>query len=80
MNTIEIIEKLKDAYQTVSGEEIKIEVTEETSLRDDMGLSSVGMLYYVIVLENIFDMQFEGVGVEDFRTVGDVVKYISERT
>lgn len=78
MRREEITEKLMEAYKTVIGDEYKGEITEATSLRDEMGLSSVGMLYFVIVLENLFDVRFEGVGMEDFITVGDVVNYISD--
>lgn len=78
MRKEDIIEKLKEAFVTVSGEEPACAVTEDTLLREDMGLSSVGMLYYVIVLENLFDVRFEGVGMEDFITVGDVVKFIAK--
>ncbi len=77
MRKEDITQKLKEAYKTVIGDEYKGEITEETLLRDEMGLSSVGMLYFVIVLENLFDVRFEGVGMEDFCTVGDVVGYIS---
>lgn len=78
MNRDEIIEKLKEAYKTVIGSNYKGEITEETLLREDMGLSSVGMLYFVIVMENLFDVRFEGVGMEDFSKVGDVVNFIKE--
>lgn len=77
MRREEITEKLKEAYKTVVGDDYKGEMTENTILREEMGLSSVGMLYFVIVLENLFDVRFEGVGMEDFSTVGDVVNYIS---
>lgn len=50
----------------------------ETDLRTDMGLSSIGMLYFVIVIESVFPVRFESVGVEDFITLGDVVRYIQE--
>ena len=80
MKKEDIIDKLKEAYKTVIGDEYKGEITEATLLREDMGLSSVGMLYFVIVMENLFDVRFEGVGMEDFRTVGDVVSYITRST
>ena len=81
MKEEEIIEKLGDAYKIVTGNELPDEgFALNTDLRTDMGLSSIGMLYYVIVIESIFSIRFENVGVEDFKTLGDVVNYIGEKT
>lgn len=80
MKREEILEKLTEAYKVVMGGKLpECGVTAETDLRTDLGLSSVGMLYYVIVLESLFSIQFTGVSIEDFRTVGDVVGYIEEK-
>ena len=78
MNQEEILEKLSEAYVIVNETEVPEDFTMETDLRTDIGLSSVGMLYFVIVIENLFDMKFEGVGVEDFKTIGDVVRFIEK--
>ena len=80
MNEEEITSRLKEAYKVVTGEDAPDSFTMSSRLRDDMGLSSIGMLYYVIVIESLFSIRFENVGVEDFRTVGDVVGYIKEKT
>lgn len=80
MKEQEIIEKLRDAYKVVVGEEAPESVSLDSDLRTDMGLSSIGMLYYVIVIESMFNIRFEAVGVEDFKTLGDVVRYIGEKT
>lgn len=53
-------------------------VTEQTSLVNDIGLSSVGVLYIVIAIEEFFGIRFENVGFADFKTIGDVVNYIEE--
>lgn len=81
MKEQEIIEKLKDAYKVVVGEDAPEEgFSLASDLRTDLGLSSIGMLYYVIVIESMFTIRFEGVGVENFKTLGDVVSYIGEKT
>ena len=79
MKNEDIIEKLKEAYKTVNGEELKGDLGLDADLRNDMGLSSVGMLYFVLVIETLFGIRFENVGIEDFKTLGDVVGYIKER-
>ena len=77
MTQAEIIIKLKEAYKTVTGTSVSDkEFSMETNLRLDMGMSSIGMLYFVIVIETLFSIRFEGVGVSDFNTLGDVVRYI----
>ena len=77
MTQAEIIVKLREAYKTVTGTVVsEKEFSMETNLRLDMGLSSIGMLYFVIVIETLFSIRFEGVGVSDFTTLGDVVRYI----
>ena len=55
-------------------------VNEGASLISDIGLSSVGVLYVVIAIEEFFQMQFDDVGFADFKTVGDVVDYIEKKT
>ena len=55
-------------------------INEAANLVSDIGLSSVGVLYVVIAIEEFFNMQFDDVGFADFRTVGDVVDYIEKKT
>ena len=50
--------------------------TESSKLMADFGFSSVSMLYMVIAIEEVFQIQFDNVSVSDFDTLGDVVNYI----
>ena len=52
---------------------------EGSNLVNDLGLSSVGVLYVVIAIEEFFGIEFENVGFGDFATVGDVVDYIEQK-
>ena len=54
-------------------------IYDSTSLINELGLTSVGMLYLVIVIENTFSIQFENVGIDDFKTFGDIVNYIESK-
>lgn len=54
------------------------EIDENLTLTGDLGFSSVGMLYVVIGVEETFGIRFTGVGMADFKTVGDVVDYIEK--
>ena len=78
MDRVEIFEKLKDILRMMGNvDEALIERCGEFSdLMTDLGLSSVGMLYIVIAIEEFFQVRFDDVNFGDFRTVGDVIDYI----
>lgn len=81
MSRAEIKEKLKEVFamatRTSGGNDI--EYTEDSNLTTDMGLSSVGVLYIVIAIEEFFSIRFDDVGFGDFKTVRDVVDYIEKK-
>lgn len=54
-------------------------LSEDASLVNDLGLSSVGVLYIVIAIEEFFNIRFDDVGFADFKTIGDVVDYIEKK-
>lgn len=76
----EIKEKLKEviAMTDVDSRFLEGEIDESLTLFGDLGFSSVSMLYIVIGVEEMFDIRFAGVGMADFKTVGDVVDYIEK--
>ena len=78
LNRTEIAERLKDILLMADDKNLKLieTCTEDSKLATDLGLSSVGMLYLVIAVEEAFSIRFENVGMADFQTVKDVVDYI----
>ena len=75
----EIIAKLKDILLVAdSGNAEKIKAADEnTRLNEDLGLSSVNVLYLVIAIEEVFNIRFDDdTGVDSFKTVGDAADYI----
>ena len=64
---------------TPAGEVDLETLTESTRLVDDIGLSSVGVLYIVIAIEEFFAIRFDDVGFADFCTIGDVIDYIEKK-
>jgi acyl carrier protein len=80
MNRREIFEKLKEiAELTVQDPSVLANMTEASDLNTDLGLSSVGMLYIVIAIEEMFNVRMDDVSFGDFKTVGDVVDYIEKK-
>lgn len=54
-------------------------VNENANLANDLGLNSVGVLYVVIGIEEMFGIRFDDVGFGDFSTLGDVIDYIEKK-
>ena len=81
MSRSEIIEKLKDVIKMATGsdDDALDQVKESSLLTTDLGLSSVGVLYVVIAIEEFVSIQFDDVGFGDFSTVGSVIDYIEKK-
>lgn len=81
MTRNEILDKLKEIMISINEDEReKIESsTEDTRLVEDIGLTSVGTLYLVIIIEDAFGIKFDDVGTASFATVGMVVDYIETK-
>ena len=81
MNRQEIRTKLCEIMKLAMPQ---LEISEETmnesaNLASDLGLSSVGVLYVVIGIEEMFGIRFDDVGFSDFKTLGDVIDYIARK-
>jgi len=81
MSRNEIKEKLSEVIKMAmpSVAENLGELTEDSELVSDVGLSSVGVLYVVIAIEEFFNVRFDNVGFGDFKTIGDVLDYIENK-
>lgn len=77
MNRAEILSRLHDIVQDALGADVQF--TEQSRLMDDLGFSSVDMLYLIIATEESFGIRFENVGIADVKTVGLVADYIEAR-
>lgn len=53
-------------------------VTMESSIADDLGADSLDMVDLVMSLEEEFDIEVPDDQVENIKTVGDIVKFISD--
>lgn len=81
MSRNEIIEKLVDVMKlTMPDANIDLSaLREDMTLVGDLGLTSVGVLYNVIAIEEFFNIRFDDVGFADLKTVGEVVDYIDQK-
>lgn len=83
MERSNILVKLKEILTMAMGANAKNVIencNETTNLTTDLGLNSVGILYIVIGIEELFSITFDNVSFGDFKTVGDVLDYIESKT
>ena len=78
MTKTEIMEQLREIFKlAVSDPHIAPEnITPENDLTTDLEMTSMGLLYLVIAVEESFNIRFDDVGLADFKTVSDVINYI----
>lgn len=56
------------------------QVTEDSEVIDDLGADSLDIVDLVMTLKEEFDTEIPDEDIENLRTVGDIVKYIEERS
>ena len=78
MSREEIFKKLQELIKLANSSNVEqIEsCTEDSDLRTDLGLTSIGVLYLAISMEQTFDIVFTDTAFDDFTKVKDVVDYI----
>ncbi|EGT3614796.1 acyl carrier protein [Clostridium sp.] len=56
------------------------EITMESTFVDDLGADSLDIVELIMALEEELEMEIPDEDAEGFKTVGDVVEYITEHT
>lgn len=74
MNTYDRLVKVCNAV--FEGEINTDSITPEASLRKDIGMNSIGMLYMAMALEEEFEIKFTNEDFMNIETVSDVVHCI----
>ena len=78
MKRAEIFNELKEIVLDYLGDD-DIEVSEDSVLTDDLGLTSLDLISIVGDVEDSFDISVEDEAMESLETVGDVLDYIEGR-
>ena len=71
-----VFDKIKD----IIVEQLDVEedaVTMEASITEDLGADSLDVVDLVMSIEESFDVEIPDEEVENIKTVGDIVKYLS---
>lgn len=77
MTTYQRLEKVLN--EVFEGDIDSSAITEASFLREDLQMSSIGMLYMVMGLETEFGIKFKNTDFPELKTVGDVVRCIEEK-
>jgi len=72
------IDTLKKIFETVVPNVDTSKITMDTQLQQDLGITSLSMLLLALAIEKEFNFRFDT--VQPFKTVGEVVNYIEEKT
>ena len=72
-----MLEKLQEMIRNATGDNTLI-ITEDTVLLSDTGLSSYDLVQLVCSVEDEFDIEIPDKQISKFKTVGDVINYITE--
>lgn len=72
-----VYDKLLEIFENVIPEVDTAEISEESTLFEDLGLNSLTMMLLAVSVEDEFNIKFED--VEELETVGDVCRYIREK-
>lgn len=78
MEAKEMLEKLTQIICENTGNN-EIVISEDTILLSDLGLNSLDLLNLVCIAEDEFDIEIPDRVVWQFKTVGDVIKFIVEQ-
>lgn len=77
MKKEEILQKLKEIFVLVVNREADVSsITCESKIIQDLGVSSVGLIYLMVAVEETFNIDMSDASFNSFESVGDVVNYI----
>ena len=76
---MDIFEKVKDLIADQLDVDDKENITEASSITDDLGADSLDVVDLVMALEDEFSVEIPEDQVENIKTVGDIVKYIEDK-
>ncbi|HEV5824314.1 acyl carrier protein [Streptococcus pneumoniae] len=74
MKEKEIFDSIVTIIQERQGEDFV--VTESLSLKDDLDADSVDLMEFILTLEDEFSIEISDEEIDQFQSVGDVVKII----
>lgn len=78
MTRKELLTKLKAIIKEQSPTK-SLQISEKTSLKDDLGVDSIELMEFVINVEDTFTMTIPDEDVETLVTIGDLIDYLQTK-
>ncbi|AWN60749.1 acyl carrier protein [Streptococcus sobrinus] len=78
MTRSEIFDKISQMIKEQMHHE-DMEVTEETSLKDELGVDSIDLMEFVVNLEDEFSIEIPDDDIETIEQLGDMLDYLEGR-
>lgn len=80
MTKLEILDQLKKIFTLVVNRNMDVSTIKmESKIINDLGISSVGLIYLMVAIEENFDIDMSDATFDSFETVQDVVDYIYDK-
>lgn len=77
---MQTLERLIKVFEVVFEDSIDTTtLTPEASLREDIGINSIGLLYMAMAVEEEFGVKFRNEDFTSIRTVADVIAFIESK-
>ncbi len=70
-----MLEKVKEIIAEQLGLDA-VEITEDTSFKDDLGADSLDLFELIMAFEEEYDMEIPTEDLENISTVGDLIEYM----
>ena len=77
MTELEIFEKLKEIFVLVVNRNADLsKTTMQDNIITDLGVSSVGLIYLIVAIEETFDIDMSEVSLNSFKTIECILQHL----
>ena len=71
--------KLKEILERIMPDNDYSNITEDSDIKNDLGLNSIGFLYLVLGIEEEFNVEIHNINADEFKKVRDVINYLDKK-
>ena len=72
-------DKLKEILERMMPDNDYSNITEDSDIKQDLGLNSIGFLYLVLGIEEEFNVEIHNINADEFKKVKDVINYLDHK-
>ena len=71
--------KLKEILERIMPDNDYSNITDESDIKNDLGLNSIGFLYLALGIEEEFNVEIHNINSDEFKKVKDVIDYLDKK-